>query len=105
LVLELLALKEQAKDKEPRFEELSFAKALQAIRRALKNLSDRPESLADLRTDLQNARVDDYERHSSKAARYKSTKKDKPSCGLPEVIQASREQKQKHRKLAPEITA
>lgn len=105
LVLELFALKAQAEEEPPRFEELSFAKALKAIRVALKNLSERPAYLADLRTDLRHARVDDYERHSQKAARYKSTKKDKPSCGLPEVIQASREQKQKHRNLAPEITA
>jgi hypothetical protein len=105
LVLELFALKAQAEEEEPRFEELSFAKALQAIRMALKNLSDRPAYLADLWTDLNNARVDDYERHSSKAARYKSTKKDKPSCGLPKLIPASREQKQKYKKRAPEIPA
>jgi hypothetical protein len=105
LVLELFALKEQAQDEDPRFEELSFAKALQAIRVALKNLSDRPEYLADLRTDLRNARIDDYQRHSQKAARYKSTKKDKPSCGLPEVIPASREQKQKQRQWTSKTTA
>lgn len=92
-VLELFALREQLKERKADPLKLSFAQSLDAIRTALQNLSHRSSKIPDLATALQAALIDNYERKASKAARYKSTKKTKPSCGHPILVTASSEQR------------
>jgi hypothetical protein len=88
-VLELFALREQLTQPEADPMKLSFAKTLDAIRAAVQNLSNRSLKISDLATGLRTALIDSYERKAPKAARYKSTKKTKPSCGHPIIIVAS----------------
>ena len=88
-VIELFALKQQMPKKNASPKQLSFAKSLRALRRALQHLSDRPEHVPDFATMLRQALVDDYERTGSKAARYRPNKKDKPSCGVPKISRAT----------------
>jgi len=94
-VIELLALKHQLAEKNATPEKSSFAKSLRAVRRSLQHLRHRPEHVPDFATLLRMALVDDYERAGSKSARYKSNKKDKPSCGLPKVTRATARHRRK----------
>jgi IS4 transposase len=98
-VIELFALKEQLEAKRTKPQQVSFAQSLRAVRQSLKHLSDRPEHVHDLRSLLQAAVVDDYERTGSKAARYKPNKKDKPSCGMPHVSRAADKHRRKLKQL------
>jgi hypothetical protein len=88
-VLELFALREQLKRPQADPMKLSFAQSLDAIRAALQNINNRSSKLPDLAAALRAAIVDSYERTASKAARYKSTKKTKPSCGHPIITAAT----------------
>jgi IS4 transposase len=86
-VIELLALKEQLPSPGVDPKKLSFAKSLGAIRQSLRRLTQPPAGgLLDL---LKAAVVDDYERRGSKKARYLPHNKDKPSCGVPNVVRAT----------------
>ena len=98
-VLELFALREQLSQGQADPMKLSFAQALDALRRALKNMGKRCPDLPDIATALRAAIVDSYERKASKAARYKSTKKSKPSCGSPIIVVASSEQRKTFRAI------
>ena len=93
-VIELFALKEQLEATPTKRRPLSFSKSLRAVRQSLKHLRDRPEHVSDLKTLLQAALIDDYERSGSKAARYHPDKKDKPSCGSPHVSRATAKHRQ-----------
>lgn len=92
-VLELFALREQLRQPAADPFKLSFAQSLEAIRTSLANLGQRSKDHPDIATALRGALIDGYERKASKAARYKSTKKTKPSCGHPIVTVASPEQR------------
>lgn len=98
-VIELFALKQQLSAKKANPRRLSFAKSLRAVRQSLKHLSDRPDHVSDLTTLFQAAVVDNYERTSSKAARYQPHKKDKPSCGTPKVSRATAEHRKRLKQL------
>jgi hypothetical protein len=98
-VIELFALKQQLREKNATPEQLSFAESLRAVRRSLQHLHHRPEHVPDFETLLREALVDNYERGNSKSARYKPNKKDKPSCGLPKVTQATAKHRTKLRQL------
>lgn len=97
-VIELFALKEQLPAKPRKCGQLSFAKALRAVRVSLQHLHDRPEHVEDLTTLLQLALLDDYER-KSKSARYHPDKKDKPSCGSPLVTRATAKHRHRMKQL------
>ena len=104
-VIELFALRVQLRANQARRRQLSFAKSLRAIRESLKHLHDRPEHVSDLTSLLETAVVDAYERAGSKAARYKSQKKDKPSCGKPHVSCAKSAHRQRLKQLDLQIAA
>ncbi len=88
-VIELFALKEQLPVRGADPKKTSFAKSLRAVRRSLNQLTGCPPGESTLQELLRAATVDDYERSSSKAARYKPNNKDKPSCGLPKIMRAT----------------
>ena len=92
-VLELFALREQRGHTDADPMKLSFAQTLNAFRTALQNLGQHSTTIPDLATALRTAVIDDYERKASKAARYQSTKKTKPSCGDPIITVATIEQR------------
>jgi hypothetical protein len=92
-VLELFALREQLREPGTDPFQLSFAQSLAAIRTSLVNLGQRSPDHPPISTALRAATIDDYERTASKAARYKSTKKTKPSCGDPIITVATTEQR------------
>ncbi len=92
-VLELFALREQLGSGNADPMKLSFAQSLDAFRTALQNLGQRSTTIPDLATALRTAVIDSYERKASKAARYQSTKKTKPSCGHPIITVATIEQR------------
>jgi hypothetical protein len=83
-MIHLFAVKEQVSVGEPP-SQTSVAMAIQVVRSILFLWCEVPEEGADLTTQLQNAVVDTYERHSSKRARYRPNKKDKPSAGKPKI--------------------
>jgi IS4 transposase len=97
--IELFALKEQLASRKADPARLSFAESLRAVRRSLNRLTWRPPAASGLQELLQAAIVDDYQRFGSKAARYKSHKKDKPSCGKPKVTRASPAHRKKLKQL------
>lgn len=92
-VLELFALREQSGEAHADPMKLSFAQTLNAFRTALQNLGKHSTTIPDLATALRTAVIDDYERKASKAARYKCTRKTKPSCGDPIITVATIEQR------------
>ena len=92
-VLELFTLREQLREPGADPFKLSFAQSLAAIRASLANLGQRSKDHPPIATALRGARIDGYERTASKAARYKSTKKTKPSCGHPIITVATAEQR------------
>jgi hypothetical protein len=98
-VIELFALKQQLPQRKATPVRSSFAKSLRAIRQSLRHLGDRPDHTNDLSTLLRSALIDDYQRRRPKTARYKSTKKDKPSCGLPKVTRATAIHRKKLKQL------
>lgn len=98
-VVELMAIKEQMKDAEPRPEKLSFSQALTAVRHSLNNLKDCPVFLDDLRTALRRALIDNYDRKKKKSSRHKPQQKSKPSCGEPIIQLATKHQRQRHREI------
>lgn len=88
-LIELFALKEQLKQPSANPMQISFAQSLTSIRTSLGNLGKRRNDNPPIAIALQGAVVDSYERKASKAARYKSTKKTKPSCGHPIITVAT----------------
>ena len=92
-VLELFALKEQLQQVDADPMKLSFAQVLDAVRTSLQHLGRRRANAPDIATALRAALVDSYERKAAKAARHKSTKKTKPSCGHPMILAANSKQR------------
>ena len=92
-MIHLFAVKEQVSIGEPP-SQTSAAMAIQVVRSILFLWCEVPEEGADLTTQLQNAVLDTYTRHSSKRARYRPNKKDKPSAGKPIITVATRKNKQ-----------
>ena len=92
-MIHLFAVKEQVSIGEPP-SQTSAAMAIQVVRSILFLWCEIPEEGADLTTQLQNAVLDTYTRRSSKRARYKPNKKDKPSAGKPIITVATRKNKQ-----------
>lgn len=92
-MIHLFAVKEQVNIGEPP-SQTSVAMAIQVVRTILFLWCEVPKEGADLRTQLQNAVVDNYERHSSKQGRYRPHKKDVPSAGKPIIMVANGKNKQ-----------
>ena len=92
-MIHLFAVKEQMAIGEPP-EHTIAAMAIHVVRSILFLWCEVPEEGSDLSTRLQQAVLDRYTRRSSKQARYRPNKKDKPSAGKPQIEKASRTKKQ-----------
>jgi hypothetical protein len=91
-IAELFALKEQlTPDRGPRTcaagdpQKRSLAKTVRSLRMALLALRERPAPGEDLRTKLRLAVTDDYQRRSTKRARYRPRNPDKKPLGDPKI--------------------
>lgn len=102
-VAELLAIKEQLKthaatkkgkasyDPSRR----SLANTMRALRGCLKNLGDKAEPGKDLASLLGNAMTDDYQRSSSKKARYRPPNPDKKPMSDPKIRKLTPDERRK----------
>jgi hypothetical protein len=97
-MVQLFAIREQIKIDEPP-EQTSVAEALRAIRYAMDNWHEPARGKDTLTARFQDAKIDDYERRSSKTSRYHSKYKDKPSATQPIVQNATRKQREAYRTL------
>ena len=93
-MVELLALKELRKYEIPP-EHSSVSEALRAVRQSMRHWHERAARGGSLNECLANATKDDYQRKSTKEARYKPRFKDKPANGKPDVATATAKQKKK----------
>jgi hypothetical protein len=101
-IAELWALKEQLSSRrrgtrtnQPCYDPVkrSLAKTIRAIRNCLRNLPPVEEPDEDLATTLRIAVTDDYQRKTSKRARYRPPNPDKKPIGDPEVRRMTREER------------
>jgi hypothetical protein len=104
-VVELFALKQQMPLPQADPTRLSVAGALRAVRKTCSDLSYDDAEVDDFETQLRLAVTDDYQRSSSKTARYHPQRKHPPSCGLPIIARADSEQRKKARALALKTAA
>jgi hypothetical protein len=100
-IIELFTLKEQFAQKKQKVDpgKVSFAMSLHAVRQSLNCLTNRPAHVSDLCTLLNEAVIDDYERKSSKAARYRPKRNHPPKCCAPKLKPANEKQRKKYREL------
>lgn len=94
-MVQLLAIREQIRIDVPP-DKTSVSEALKAIRYAIDTWSEKKPKILSLRTKLQQATKDSYQRTSSKKARYQPKYKDKPSTKQPVLITATKQQKAKY---------
>ena len=105
LIVKLYALKVHLAKKRRRGDpvampgRISFAGVVRSFQRILENLNETDLEEPSLSEMLGDALIDNYERKSSKEARYKPNKKDKPRCGLPNVTRATKEDRDRLQKL------
>ena len=93
-MIHLFAVKEQISIGEPP-SQTSAALAIQVVRSILFLWCEVPQDGSDPITQLQNAVIDTYKRHSQKRSRYRPNKKDKPTAGKPIINTATSEHKRK----------
>lgn len=74
-------------------EQCSASLAIHVVRTTFQRWSEHPQPKEALAPRLQAAVKDDYERKSTKQARYKPKYKDKPSAGKPILVTATRQHK------------
>ena len=98
-LIELFAVREQIKlDRPP--DQSSVALALNIVRDAMRNWSAAAGPKETLAHQLSNATKDNYERTaSSKRARYRPNKKDKPSATKPIIVKATEHQRRAYQAL------
>jgi hypothetical protein len=101
-VAELFALKEQLSNKRRRPGEASatpdptkrsLAQTMRAIRHCMRKPDKVPSPKDNLQSKLRNAVTDDYQRKSSKRARYRPPNPDKKPLGDPDVRKITAEQR------------
>jgi Transposase DDE domain len=91
-MIQLFAVKEQIEIGEfP--EQCSASLAIHVVRTTFQRWSEHPDPNENFATRLQAAIKDDYQRKSTKQARYKPNYKDKPSAGKPIIVTATRQHK------------
>jgi Transposase DDE domain len=96
--------KTKAKVKEYSPGKRSLAGAMRAVRWCLRNLHDVPESGDGLTDRLGNAVTDDYQRASSKRARYRPANPDKKPLGDPKLRRLTSDQRRKLNNISPKLT-
>lgn len=95
-MVQLLAIREQLPIDIPP-ERSSVSEAIKAIRHAIDTWNEIKPRNSNLRARLQHATKDQYDRRSSKEARYQPNYKDKPSTTKPKVINATAKQRASYR--------
>jgi len=97
-MLQLLAIREQLSIAiEP--ERSSVSEAIKAIRYAIDTWNVTKPKKLNLRTRLQRATKDQYQRTTSKQSRSQTSSKDKPSTGKPNLVIATALQRAKYSRL------
>jgi hypothetical protein len=104
--------KEKAKEKEktkPKEKEYSpckrsLAESIRAVRWCLRNLREESEPGQSLTDRLGNAVTDDYQRKSSKGARYRPANPDKKPLGDPKLRRLTPDELRKLKKIQPNLT-
>jgi hypothetical protein len=91
-VIQLFAVKEQIEIGEVP-DQCSVSLAIHVVRTTFQRWSERPHVHEAFATRLGAAIKDDYQRKTSKQARYKPNYKDKPSAGKPVIVTATRQHK------------
>lgn len=103
-IIQLLAVQQQIKaNASPHG--VSTADAIRVIRTCLEFLTERPRQGHDLLTHLREAKIDAYQRNSSKTARYKPKSYDKPTAHKPQILNANRMHKQQLYQLIQNMAA
>lgn len=88
---ELLALQAQLPSSPP--ERRSLAQTMEALRKCRRYLLEVPDPGEDLQSQLSMAIIDDYQRSSSKEARYRKPNPDKKPLGVPKVEKLTPQEK------------
>jgi Transposase DDE domain len=83
----------------------SLANAMRALRECMRNLDKYRDQENDLLTSLRNALVQRYKSHTDKKARYRPANKDKKPLGDPNVRAINNEEREKLRKIHPNLAA
>lgn len=111
-VAKLFALKEQlakparTKDKQPfKPKKLSLANTMRAIRGCIRKPNSVVPNGEDLAALLRNAVTDDYQRNTSKKARYRPPNPDKKPLGDPQLRVMTRTEKKKLHKMQEKLAA
>jgi hypothetical protein len=104
-IAQLFGLNQQMQLKGANPNRLSVANTLRAVRKTCNGLSYDDVESDDFETLLRFAVIDDYERRSSKTARYQPQKKHLPSCGQPIIVRGDSEQRKTARALALKTAA
>jgi hypothetical protein len=104
-IAQLFGLNQQMQLKGANPNRLSVADTLRAVRKTCNGLSYDDVESDDFETLLRFAVIDDYERRSSKTARYQPQKKHPPSCGQPIIVRGDSEQRKTARALALKTAA
>ena len=107
---ELFALKEQlsrhaVKPKQDRPCKRSLAATMRILRWCLRNLHEAPQANHGLADRLREALIDDYQRRSSKRARYRPPNPDKKPLGDPKLRVLTPEEKTKLRRIDVNLAA
>ena len=112
-VVELLALQAQLKERplreRPRRRadpnKRSLANTMRALRRSMRYLDEAPEEGEDLASLLADAVTDDYQRRSSKKARYRPPNPDKKPLGDPDIRKLDPDEQCKLREIQEKMAA
>lgn len=91
-IIQLFAVKEQIHIGEIP-EHCSVSLAIQVVRRTFQRWSEQPDRTYSFAVQLRSAVKDEYQRSTSKRARYQPNYKDKPAAGKPKIIPANQHHK------------
>jgi hypothetical protein len=83
----------------------SLAETMRALRWCLRNLNEASEKGRGLPERLREALIDDYQRRSSKRARYRPPNPDKKTLGDPKIRVLTRQEKKKLRRIEADLAA
>jgi hypothetical protein len=92
-IIQLFAVKEQIQFGEPP-EQCSVSLAIRIVRETVDRWHETPAAGETFRLRLRAAIIDDYQRTTSKKARYRTDSKDKPSAKKPKLLNATKQHKQ-----------
>ena len=91
-IIQLFAVMEQNQFGEPP-EQCSVSLAIRIVRETVDRWHETPAAGETFRLRLRAAIIDDYQRTTSKKARYRTDSKDKPSARKPKLLKATKQHK------------